>query len=134
MPTWYDTLAKPPVTPPKKVFGPVWSLLYLLIFASLLLFFSAPQQPLFMLTCALLVVHFTASFNWTRFFFGQKRIRAAFIDILVIDATLLCIIPLFYQASTAAALLLLPYLAWTLFATWLNYAILRLNPDTPAEE
>ncbi|TCD47345.1 TspO/MBR family protein [Chlorobium sp. N1] len=131
MQTWYDSLAKPPLTPPKKVFGPVWGALYLLIFTSLAIYFSTPLKPHFALTCILLLVHFTAGFSWTSIFFGRKRILWALADIVVLDLTLIAVITLFLKASTTAALLLLPYLGWGLFATYLNLGIYRLNRNTP---
>jgi benzodiazapine receptor len=127
MSTWYESLKKPPFNPPNKAFWPVWATIYLLIFISLSLYFISPSKPYIAASVTLLLIHFTAAFNWTRIFFTQKKILPAFFDILIIDITLIAIIWLFLQASTLAALLLLPYLAWGLFATYLNWMFYKLN-------
>jgi translocator protein len=127
MATWYDELKKPPLTPPKKIFWPVWATLYLSIIASLAIYFLAPVKPYAMLTAVILAIHFTAGFSWTTIFFKQKKILAAFLDILVIDTTLIALIALFSTTSVPAALLLLPYLCWGLFAGYLNLGIWLLN-------
>jgi len=133
MQTWYDSLRKPPLTPPKNVFGPVWAMLYLLIFIALFTYFTAPVKPQLTLTAILLVVHFTAGFSWTGIFFGRKRMLLALVDILVLDLTLLAAIPLIFRASATAALFLLPYLFWGLFATYLNLALWLLNRERREE-
>ena len=127
MTTWYDDLKKPRFTPPKKVFGIVWSVLYVFIITSLAIYFLAPSKPNMVITIALLIIHFTASFNWTGLFFNRTKMLAALFDIVIIDITLAVIITLFFQVSTTAAFLLLPYLCWGLFATYLNWGMYRLN-------
>ncbi|NTV04963.1 MAG: tryptophan-rich sensory protein [Chlorobiaceae bacterium] len=127
MGTWYENLKKPWFTPPDRVFWPVWSTIYILIFISLVLYFLSPIKPYLFVSVTLLIIHFTAGFNWTGIFFTRKKILLAFYDILVIDITLIAIIWLFFQASIPAALLLLPYLTWGLFATFLNWRIYQLN-------
>jgi benzodiazapine receptor len=127
MSIWYDSLKKPRFTPPDKVFWPVWATIYLFIFISLALYFLSPSKPYFLVSVTLLLVHFTAGFSWTGIFFKRKKILLALFDILVIDITLIAIIWLFMLASFPAALLLLPYLFWGLFATYLNLMIYRLN-------
>ncbi|TLU85625.1 MAG: tryptophan-rich sensory protein [Chlorobium sp.] len=127
MATWYDELKKPPFTPPKNIFGPVWTLLYIFIIASLFFYFFSPVKPHPWLTGFILAVHFTASFSWTTLFFKKRKILPALIDLLLIDITLVFIIVLFSQASTISALLLIPYFCWGLFAAYLNLGIYRLN-------
>jgi translocator protein len=127
MGTWYKELKKPWFTPPDRVFWPVWATIYIFIFISLVLYFLSPYKPYLLVSVTLLIIHFTAGFNWTGIFFARKKILLAFYDILVIDITLIAIIALFFQASIPAALLLLPYLAWGLFATVLNWRIYQLN-------
>lgn len=129
MQTWYDNLKKPPLTPPNRIFGPVWSVLYLLIFASLLLYYLTPSKPIFLPTIVILVLHFTAGFSWTTIFFGRKKILAALIDLLIMDVTLAGIMALFIQVNTLSFLLLTPYCCWCLFASYLNWGIWRLNPN-----
>jgi tryptophan-rich sensory protein len=128
MATWYDNLQKPPFTPPKKVFGPVWTVLYIFVFSALIAYFLSPGKKNLLPVTALLLVHFVASFSWTNLFFRQKKILVAFFDILLFDSTLMVIVALFFQVSALAGALLLPYLGWGLFAAYLNWGIYRLNP------
>ncbi len=128
MQSWYDGLAKPPLTPPKKVFWPAWAGLYLLIFISLAIYFLTPAKPFFLPTSGILIVHFLAGFSWTSIFFGKKLILPALLDLLFMDVTLAVIVWLFMQANPISALLLIPYCCWCLFATYLNWGIWRLNP------
>lgn len=129
MPSWYDGLVKPKLTPPKQVFWPVWMTLYALIAAALILYFRTPEKPFFTAVLPLLAAHFVAGFSWTSIFFGKKRILAALIDLLFMDVTLAVIIPLFYVTNPMAAALLIPYLCWCLLATYLNWSLWRLNPQ-----
>ncbi len=129
MATWYDNLNKPPFTPPKSVFGPVWAVLYIFIFSALIIYFLSPVKSNLIPVTVFLLIHFAASFSWTQLFFEQKKIFAALLDILVIDVTLVVVITLFFQVNTLAGVLLLPYLCWGLFAAYLNWGIYRLNPD-----
>ncbi|NTU92880.1 MAG: tryptophan-rich sensory protein [Chlorobiaceae bacterium] len=130
MESWYDTLNKPLLTPPKKIFGPVWAGLYLLIFSALAVYFLTPSKPHFLPTVVLLILHFSAGFAWTSIFFGRKLILPALFDLLFMDVTLTAILALFLPANSISALLLLPYAGWCLFATWLNWSIWRLNRHT----
>ena len=127
MSVWYESLKKPRFTPPNKAFWPVWATIYLFVLISLALYFLSPSKPYLPVSIALLIIHFMAGFSWTGIFFSRKKILLAFFDILVIDITLIAIILLFLQSSTPAALLLLPYLSWGLFATYLNWVFYQLN-------
>lgn len=129
MSSWYDELNKPKLTPPNKVFWPVWSLLYVLIATALAVYFRTAVKPHFTAVLVILAAHFAAGFSWTSIFFGKKKILAALIDLLFMDVTLVAIILLFAQTSSLAAALLIPYFCWCLLATWLNWGIWRLNPD-----
>ncbi|MDI9383965.1 MAG: TspO/MBR family protein [Verrucomicrobiota bacterium] len=120
MNSWYQQLEKPPLTPPGWVFGPVWTVLYILILISIVLWVRSKGKAYPVLTSAILVVHLAANFVWTPLFFGMQSPLLAFIDILLLDATLIILIYLFRKSSLSAAYLLLPYLAWVSFATYLN--------------
>lgn len=129
MSSWYDGLTKPKLTPPDKVFWPVWTLLYVLIVIALVVYFRTPVKPYATLVLVVLAAHFAAGFSWTSIFFGKKKILAALIDLLFMDVTLVAIIFFFASTNSLAAALLIPYLCWSLLATWLNWGIWRLNPD-----
>ncbi len=127
MNTWYAELTRPALTPPNWVFGPAWTILYIMIAISIVMYYSAPGKQQVLLTTAVLVVHLAANFAWTPLFFGAQNTLLALLDIIVLDVTLVVLILLFWKASTIAAVLLIPYLCWVSFATYLNAGFYWLN-------
>jgi len=127
MNTWYEGLTRPPLSPPNWVFGPVWTILYIMIAVSIILYYQASGKQHVPLATAVLTLHIIANLAWTSLFFGLKSPLLALIDILVLDATLVLLIYLFRQASMVSALLLVPYLLWVSFATYLNAGLYWLN-------
>ena len=71
---------------------------------------------------------------WSPVFFGEHEMTFGLYVILVLDVAVIVTIALFWQVRRVAALLLLPYLAWILFATALNYEFVRLNPEADGVE
>ncbi len=124
MNSWYEGLTRPPLTPPNWVFGPVWAALYIMIAVSIVLYFRAPSKPYQVITIIVLVVHLVTNFAWTSLFFGMQSPLLALLDIIVLDVTL---VVLFWKASVASAVLLVPYLCWVSFATYLNAGYYLLN-------
>ena len=127
MNSWYQELTRPYLTPPNWVFGPAWTILYIMIAIAIIMYYSASGKQQVLLTTAVLVVHLAANFSWTPLFFGAKNPLLALLDIIVLDVTLVVLIFLFWQASTVAAVLLIPYLCWVSFATYLNAGFYWLN-------
>lgn len=136
MNTWYDSLQRPPLTPPDAVFGPVWAVLYAMIAVSWVLYLIStlrqrrhhPETRLPLGVYALMAGHALCNLAWTPLFFGLRSPGLALIDILLLDASLIILIVCFWRRNRPAALLLLPYLAWVLFATYLNLGFWWLNP------
>ena len=126
---WFQSLVKPAIFPPPATFGIVWTILYVMIGFALALVSSAWGARGRKLAIGLFIVHFLLNLTWSPVFFGGQNITGGLIVILLIDVTLLAVIWAFWRVRSAAALLLLPYLAWVLFATLLNYEFLRMNPD-----
>ena len=126
---WFQNLVKPGIFPEPKWFGIVWSILYVLIGFSLALVCSAWGARGRGLAIGLFAVHFLLNLAWSPVFFGTQNIMGGLIVIALVDVTLLIVIWAFWRVRRAAALLLLPYLAWVLFATLLNYEFLQANPD-----
>ncbi|MBD3261770.1 MAG: tryptophan-rich sensory protein [Candidatus Altiarchaeales archaeon] len=126
--SWYSNLEKPSFNPPNWVFGPVWTILYILMGISLYLIWKSdlelssniPQIGLFL---AQLV------FNslWSIVFFGLQQLFWALIVIIILWTLILLSISYFKKISKTAAILLIPYLLWVSFATLLNYSIIMLN-------
>lgn len=124
---WYATLNRPALTPPDWIFGPVWTVLYVMIGLSVVFYYRTPVRSYMWLTTGVLVLHLISNFIWTLLFFRLHSPAAALADILVLDISLVILILSFWTANKPAAILLLPYLAWVSFATYLNYGFYKLN-------
>ena len=129
---WFATLDKPAIYPPPALFGIVWTILYAMMGFALALVCAAWGARGRTLAIVLFGVQFALNLGWTPTFFGAQQITAALVVMVLLDIALLATIVAFWRVRRFAAVLLLPYLAWTLFATVLNYEFLRLNPDYDA--
>ena len=132
IPTWYRTLDKPSWNPPDGIFGPVWTTLYALMGIALVLVRREPRgdavpaargqaQAVFGLQLAL-------NLAWSLVFFGDRSVRGGVVVIGLLWVSILATIVAFWRVRPAAALLLVPYLAWVSFASLLNAEIARRNP------
>lgn len=122
IPTWYATLNKPSFSPPNWIFGPVWTILYILMGISLYLVWSKGKRGV-----ALFKFHLVINSSWSIVFFGLRSPFLGLIVIVVLWITILALIRIFWKINKLASVLLWPYLAWVSFATVLNFAILILN-------
>ncbi|MBC7187346.1 MAG: tryptophan-rich sensory protein [Calditrichaeota bacterium] len=123
--TWYPTLNKPPFTPPGWLFGPVWTVLYILMGVAAALVW---HKSLGVNTAlAVFVVQLVLNVLWSLFFFGLRLPAVALVDIVLLWGAILATLVLFWRMQPAAGLLLVPYLLWVSFATVLNAAIVWLN-------
>lgn len=123
---WYQTLNKPFFNPPGWLFGPVWTVLYILIGISLYLFLVSKKEPK-RTTKIIFKVQLFLNLSWSILFFGINTILGALICIFLLDITLIMNIIYVKPFSKTSAGLLIPYLIWISFATILNLAILILN-------
>jgi len=126
---FYTELVQPPWAPPGSWFGPVWSVLYLLMGISAWLVwrrggFAQQRVPL-----ALFLVQLAFNALWTWLFFGWQQGALAFIEILLLWCLILATLIAFWRVRALAAVLLVPYLLWVSFAAALNYSIWQLNPQ-----
>ncbi len=127
IPTWYASLNHPVLAPPNWVFAPVWTALYVaMAFAAWRVWRKAGLRTLEMAAFAL---QLALNFAWSAIFFGLHRIEAAFIEIVILDLAVLVTALLFVRRDAIAGLLMLPYLAWTLFASVLTWAFWSRNPS-----
>lgn len=125
---WYAHLNKPSFTPPDWLFGPVWTVLYLLMAVSAFLVWKKGlAKPLVKIALALYLLQLVLNALWTPLFFGARMPLLAFIEILLLCSAIVLTIVAFAKVSTPAALLLVPYMGWTSFATVLNFSIWLLN-------
>ena len=126
---WYPTLQKPSFTPPDWVFGPVWTVLYAMMGVSLYLASRQREEDAAVGSAARLLFAVQLMLNalWTYIFFGRRSPGWALVEIMLLWVAIASTALSFSRVSRTAALLLLPYLLWTSFATVLNYEIWRLN-------
>lgn len=127
MNAWYQALQQPPLTPPNEVFGPVWTVLYGMIAVSIVLFLRKVRREWGYGVYGVIGVHILSNVAWTGLFFGLRSPGLALMDILLLDVTLVWMVRVFWKAHRVASILLWPYLAWVLFATYLNAAFWVLN-------
>ena len=123
---WYQNLVKPYLAPPNWIFAPIWTVLYILIFASLVFYIYTPIKNK-ELGYILFFIQILLNILWSPFFFGLKSILGALIILILLDVVLLFTIVQFFKVSKIAGIILIPYLIWILFATYLNIAYLILN-------
>jgi tryptophan-rich sensory protein len=124
---WYRTLSKPSFNPPNYLFGPVWSLLYILMGISLFLVLRAKPTAEKRKALGIFTAQLVLNFFWSILFFRFHQIGFAFAEIVLMWVFILWMIIAFRPLSKTASYLQLPYLAWVSFASVLNGAILYLN-------
>ena len=123
---WYYNLTKPPLAPPDWIFPPVWSILYFSMLVALLLYLFKPAQNK-KLGYIYFAVQLILNLLWTPAFFYLQNIVLALIVIILLDIFVILTIKSFYKVSKISGLILIPYLIWILFATYLNIGYLILN-------
>lgn len=119
--SWYRYLNQPAFAPPNWIFAPVWTILYILMGISLYLAWTRRARLIWFW------LQLVLSANWSLVFFGLRSPRLALLNIIVLWFSIILTIKDFHRKSSPAAWLLIPYLAWVTFATYLNWAIWRLN-------
>jgi tryptophan-rich sensory protein len=126
--TWYMTIAKPRWTPPGRVIGAVWTVLYILAALSALLVWNLPGGvPVPLAVATLFVLNAVVNVLWSWVFFSRHHVGAAIWVCLFLDLTIVLLIWLIAPLSPLAAWLLVPYAAWVTFASYLNYRVWAMN-------
>lgn len=124
--TWYQYLNKPSFNPPNYLFGPVWTVLYVMMGVAFALVWhsqnSRKRQAMWVFG-----FQFVLNLAWSFLFFNLHQTGWALIEIIVLWLSIAWAIRLFYPIKPLAAYLLVPYLAWVSFASVLNGAIWYLN-------
>lgn len=124
--SWYQTINKPSFNPPSWIFGPMWTLLYVLMGIACYLIWKGehPQKK------ELLTLYFAQLFLnalWSPAFFGMESPILGLLVIIPMWILILVCIIQFRKASKLASGLMVPYLLWVSFATVLNFSIWWLN-------
>jgi tryptophan-rich sensory protein len=125
---WYRYLEKPSFNPSGRFISLLWTALYLLMgISAFLIWRKGLEYPMVKGALAIYGVQLSINVLWSWAFFYLRSPLAGLIVIPVLWASILATILKFRKISTAAAVLLIPYLLWVSFAAYLNYAIWRLN-------
>jgi tryptophan-rich sensory protein len=127
--SWFAALHKPALFPSPEIFSIAWSIPYVLMGLALALVAAARGASGRGIAIAVFLVQLLLNLAWTPLFFGLHEIRSALILLVVLDVAILLTVVLFARVRPRAALLLVPYLAWALFATLLNWQFLQANPN-----
>lgn len=126
--TWYASLNKPFFTPPDWLFGPAWTILYLLMAIALFLVWRLPQSKQRDSAIAVYAAQLITNVLWSVGFFGFHNILLGIALILLLLALIVLTTYEFYGLSKPAAYAMVPYILWVSFATCLNVAVFLLNP------
>ena len=124
---WYSNLIKPAFTPPAVIFSPVWIFLYATLLVSLILFSVKPAYENKLLGYLCFITQMLLNLIWSPAFFYFKNIGLALIIIILLDIFVILTMKRFFTVSKTAAIILLPYLIWISFATYLNTGFFILN-------
>ncbi len=126
---WYLTLVRPPLLPPDWVFGPVWTVLYVTIGVSAWLVWRRVDVAAHRKRAALRIWGWQLLANalWPAAFFGLGRPGLGVAVIVLLWGSIVTTVRVFWPLQRGAAVLLLPYLGWVTFATYLNFGFWWLN-------
>lgn len=125
--TWYAGLDKPSWNPPNWIFGPVWTLLYVLMGIAVYLVWECTKDSSRRAALVVYGVQLGLNALWSILFFTFKQPALAFGEIVIMWIAIVATIILFWRVRPPAGVLLLPYIAWVIFASVLNFAVWQLN-------
>jgi len=131
--SWYQTLVQPDFAPPSWLFGPVWTLLYVLMGIALFLVWSSyakasqDKQKGIRIAIVIFFVQLALNALWSFLFFGARNPQIAFFEIVFLWISIVASMFFFSKISRTATWLLVPYILWVSFAGYLNYSIMILN-------
>jgi len=126
--TWYATINKPGFNPPSGVFGPVWTVLYVLMgIAAFLIWRRGLAEPRVRTALILFLVQLALNAFWSFAFFGMRSPLAGAVVISALWVAILLTMISFFKISIPAGLMLVPYILWVSFASILNFSIYFLN-------
>jgi tryptophan-rich sensory protein len=126
---WFAGLEKPSFMPPGWAFGVVWPILYACLGLAAALIHALPASAAKRQALVLFYIQLALNFAWSPVFFAAHDMKAAAVIIIMMIAIAAGAAGQFFRLRAAAGYLMIPYLAWLVFATTLNTAILNLNPE-----
>ena len=122
---WYSLLNKPIFNPPDWVFGPVWTILYLMMTISIWLYWHSKNKE--MNTVYIYFIHLVFNTTWSIVFFGLHQILLALIVLLILIILIIILILKFKRVNKVSSYLMIPYLLWSCYALFLNLNLYLLN-------
>lgn len=125
--TWFVNLVKPEFYPPNWLFGPVWTILYAMMGGALYLIWQKKNMIYYSFANVFFYMQLVINFLWSFLFF---RMHDLFLSVLaIVGLWILILLTMVFSSSLnrRTVYLLLPYLLWVSFATFLNYSIWQLN-------
>lgn len=132
--SWYNSLNRSPLNPPNIIFPIAWSILYVLMGISIAIIINKyiDEQDLEIKKkiknyIFLFIIQFILNMFWTYIFFGLKSPLFGFIEIIILDILIIITIIKFKTISKAASYILIPYILWCLFASYLTLHVLIFN-------
>jgi len=125
--TWYTQLRRPEWTPPNWIFGPLWSTLYLMMAISAWLVWRGSDSPASKFALTLFAIQLVLNTLWSIVFLGLHKVGPAFGEILLLWMMIIATAVAFLPLSLLAAWLLIPYIVWVAFASYLNFRIWQMN-------
>lgn len=124
----YFFLNKPPLSPPGWVFPLVWTILYVMMgLASYLVINSGADKSLIVRALVFYVMQLALNFFWSILFFNYSLFLWAFIELIAMWAVILITTVLFFRTNTVAGTMMIPYVLWSTFAAYLNFAVYKLS-------
>ncbi len=126
---WFAALVKPDFMPDGWVFGAAWTVLYILLGLAIAIILHARGARMRGAAIALFLTQLIANYAWSPLFFRAHMVTEAFWLLLFILAVSIAMTIVFARIRKGAALLVLPYLLWLAFASFLNHSVDQLNPD-----
>ena len=122
---WYNSLNKSPLNPPNLLFPIAWSILYILLAVSVSIIINI--KPMDKKAIVVFIIQLILNSLWTYIFFGLKQPLFGLIEIIILDIMIIITIFKFKNISKLSSLLLVPYLLWCLFASYLTFHIVIFN-------
>ena len=126
--TFYAQLVRPIWAPPASAFGPVWSVLYLLMGIAAWLVWRERDASNLVAALTLFMAQLCANALWSWLFFAWRNGALAFAEVLGLLALIAATVVVFWRISRLAGALMLPYLAWVCLASALTWSVWQSNP------
>lgn len=125
---WYKTINTPSWTPPGSIIGIVWTIIFILLIASMLIAWEKfKNNKLFNILGILFIANILLNAFWSYLFFYSQNIFAALIEMVFLEISIIAMIFVMWKISKRASILLFPYAGWVAFATFLTYMVYSLN-------